>query len=64
MVWTSIVVGIILCVIVTLFLYYEAGLIPLDEWFNFVVEKGDETFNWGNITFDSVIEEVCIFSVF
>lgn len=58
MVWTCIVLGLLLCVIVTIFLYYQADIIPLDDWFNFVVEKGDETFHWGNITFNSFIEEV------
>ena len=37
-------------------------MIPLDEWFNIVVQKGDETFHWGNITFDSIIEEVGVSS--
>ena len=59
MVWTCIVLGLILCAFVTIVLYYQAGMIPIDEWFNFIAQKGDETFNWGNITFDSVIEEVC-----
>lgn len=58
MVWTSIVVGLLLCAIVTMFMYYQAGMIPIDDWFNFVVEKGDETFHWGNMTFESIVEEV------
>ena len=63
MVWTSIVVGLLLCTVVTIFLYYQADMIPLDEWFNIVVQKGDETFHWGNITFDSIIEEMPDFLV-
>lgn len=62
MVWTSIVIGILLCTLVTFFFYYQADIIPLDEWFNIVAQKGDETFHWGNITFNSIVEEVVLFS--
>ena len=53
-----IVVGLLLCTLATIVLYYQAGLIPLDDWFNVVAEKGDEVFHWGNITFDSIVEKV------
>lgn len=39
-------------------MYYQAGMIPIDDWFDFVVQKGDETFHWGNMTFESIVEEV------
>ena len=53
-----IVLGLLLCTLATIVLYYQAGLIPLDDWFNVVASKGDEVFHWGNITFDSIIENV------
>ena len=53
-----IIVGLLLCILATMVLYYQAGMVPLDDWFNVVAEKGDEVFHWGNITFDSIIENV------
>lgn len=50
--------GLLLCILATMVLYYQAGMVPLDDWFNVVAEKGDEVFHWGNITFDSIIENV------
>ena len=41
---------------------FSANQYALDEWFNIVAQKGDETFHWGNITFNSIVEEVFLFS--
>lgn len=55
-----IILGLLLCILATIVLYYQAGMVPLDEWFDVVAEKGDEVFHWGNITFDSIIENVLL----
>lgn len=54
--------GLLICFVTTVILYYQAGMIPLDDWFDTVVSKGDEVFHWGNTTFDSIIEQVVCMS--
>lgn len=48
----------------TLLCFQQAAILPVNKWFDTVVSSGDQVFHWGNITFDSIIEQVgeCVLS--
>lgn len=58
MIWCTIVLGLLLCVLVTLLCFQQAQLLPVNQWFNFLVSTGDEYFHWGNLTFENIVENV------
>ena len=45
MIWCTIVLGLLLCVLVTLLCFQQAQLLPVNQWFNFLVSTGDEYYN-------------------
>ena len=57
-VWCTIVLGLLLCVLVTLLCFQQAQLLPVSQWFHFLVSTGDEFFHWGNFTFENIVEQV------
>ena len=59
--WTTIVIGFLLCTLFTLYLYYAANILHVGPVFDAVVREGDKFFHWGNATFDSVVEKVSLF---
>ena len=59
--WTIIVIGFLLCILFTLYLYYAANILHVSAAFDAVVREGDKVFHWGNTTFDSVVEKVALF---
>ena len=56
--WTVAIVGFILCVFLTLYLYYAADILHIDAVADAIINEGDKVFHWGNVTFDSIVEQV------
>ena len=64
--WTVVIAGFVLCVLLTLYLYYAADILHIEAAAEAIINQGDKVFHWGNVTFDSIVEKViygCIYVI-